>query len=257
MSMNAHNPVPAPSSAGHPTLSIVIPAHDEAEQLPATLAHLFTALRTAAIQAEIIVVDDASTDTTAAMATAAGAQVVSVDARHIAAARNAGATIARAPRLCFIDADTHVDAAVLQAALRALEAGASGGGARVRLQRPVAWHARVGEAFFGTLLRLGRIAPGCFLFCSRHAFDATGGFDLRFYAGEDVAMSRALARQGRFVLLRAPVWTSARKLHSFSAWEHLKLFAALARHGRSLLHSRERLAFWYGPRRPQRPPTRR
>jgi GT2 family glycosyltransferase len=113
----------------------------------------------------------------------------------------------------------------------------------------VAWHARLGEAVFGTLLRWARIAPGCFLFCTRAAFEANGGFDLRLFAGEDVAMSRTLARQGRFVLLRQAVWTSARKLQTFSAWEHLRLALALARHGRGLLHSRDRLAFWYGPRR--------
>jgi GT2 family glycosyltransferase len=151
--------------------------------------------------------------------------------------------------LCFVDADTHVSAALLRAAVQAVASGAVGGGARIRLQRPVAWHARIGEATFGTLLRWARIAPGCFLFCTRAAFDAAGGFDVRFFAGEDVAMSRTLARLGRFVLLREIAWTSPRKLQTFSAWEHLKLFLALARHGRGLLRSRERLDFWYGDRR--------
>jgi len=229
--------------------SFILPAHDEARLLPHTLAALRTAAERAALVHEIIVVDDASTDATAAVAQAAGATVLSIQSRHIAAARNAGAALARGERLCFIDADTLVDEAVLLAATHALDAGAVGGGARVRLQRPVAWHARVGEVFFGSLLRLARIAPGCFLFCTRETFEAVGGFDARFYAGEDVAMSRALARAGTFVLLREAVWTSPRKLQTFTAWEHLKLFLALARHGRSLLHSRERLGFWYGARR--------
>ena len=230
-------------------LSCILPAHDEAALLPGTLACLQRAIAACGVAAEIVVVDDSSTDATAALALAAGARVLSIQARHIAAARNAGAAAARGDRLCFIDADTHVDAEALRAALAALDGGAVGGGARGRLQRPVAWHARLGEAVFGTLLRWARIAPGCFLFCTRAAFEASGGFDLRLFAGEDVAMSRALARQGRFVLLRQAVWTSARKLQTFSAWEHLRLALALARHGRGLLHSRDQLAFWYGPRR--------
>lgn len=230
-------------------LSFILPAHDEARLLPQTLAVLKTAASELAIAHEIIVVDDASTDATASVAHAAGVQVLSIQARHIAAARNAGAAHARGTHLCFIDADTHVDAGILRAALQAMEDGAAGGGARVRLQGPVAWHARLGEPLLGGLLRLARIAPGCFLFCTRQAFEQVGGFDARLYAGEDVVISRALARQGRFVLLRGVVWTSPRKLQTFSAWEHVKLLLALARHGRGLLHSRERLDFWYGARR--------
>ncbi|SEM09365.1 Glycosyl transferase family 2 [Pseudoxanthomonas sp. GM95] len=233
-------------------LSLILPAHDEALVLPQTLSVLQQAVLEAVIDAEIIVVDDASSDDTAALAIAAGVEVIRIEARHIAAARNAGATIARGDQLCFIDADTHVDAHLLRAAMQAMEGGAIGGGARVKLQRPVAWHARVGEVFFGSLLRLARIAPGCFLFCTREAFSDVGGFDPRYFAGEDVAMSRALARRGHFVLLREIAWTSPRKLHTFSAWEHLKLFALLARHGRGMLHSRERLGFWYGNRRTPR-----
>jgi glycosyltransferase involved in cell wall biosynthesis len=230
-------------------LSLILPAHDEARLLPQTLAVLKQAIVEAGLDAEIIVVDDASHDATAAVAVDCGAQVLSIDARHIATARNAGAAMARGSLLCFVDADTHVSAALLRAAVQAMASGAVGGGARIRLQRPVAWHARIGEATFGTLLRWARIAPGCFLFCTRPAFDAAGGFDVRFFAGEDVAMSRTLARLGRFVLLRETAWTSPRKLQTFSAWEHLKLFLALARHGRGLLRSRERLDFWYGDRR--------
>ena len=94
-------------------------------------------------------------------------------------------------------------------------------------------------------MRLGRIAPGCFIFCTRAAFEATGGFDERWYAGEDVAMSRALAKAGRFVLLREPVHTSARKLQTFSPGEHLVLMLRVALRGRRVLRSRDHLALWY------------
>jgi GT2 family glycosyltransferase len=97
--------------------------------------------------------------------------------------------------------------------------------------------------------RRAGIAPGCFVFCTRVAFDAVGGFDPTYYAGEDVAFSRALARHGRFVILREAVRTSPRKLRTFGAAEHLRLALRFALRGRGLLRSRDHLDLWYGTRR--------
>ncbi len=230
-------------------ISFILPAHDEAALIGSTLQALHVAAADLGISFEIIVVDDASSDGTDAIALQGGARVLRVEYRHIAATRNAGAAAAHGDRLFFVDADTHIDATVLRAALAALDAGAVGGGAGVRLLGNVAWHERLGEAFFIHLFRLVRIAPGCFVFCTRAAFDAAGGFNLRYYAGEDVAFSRALARQGRVVILRETVRTSARKLRTFTALEHLKLALRFAIRGRRLLHSRDALALWYERRR--------
>jgi GT2 family glycosyltransferase len=174
---------------------------------------------------------------------------MAVEYRHIAATRNAGARAALGDSLVFVDADTLVDASVVRAALAALQGGAVGGGAAVRLQGDQAWHARVGVGWFVWLFRAARIAPGCFLFCTRAAFDAAGGFDETYYAGEDVALSRALAKQGRFVILRDAVYTSGRKLRTFSLWEHLRFLLRFARSGRRMLRSRQGLELWYGKRR--------
>lgn len=226
-------------------LSFVIPAHDEAPRLPATIDALHGAAATLGLACEVIVVDDASGDGTGEVAARHGARVLRVEHRHIAATRNAGARAATGDVLVFVDADTRVPAGTLAAALAALRDGACGGGARVRFEGALRWHQRLAVAAGLLAVRLGRIAPGCFVFCTRAAFDATGGFDERWYAGEDVAMSRALARAGRFVLLREPVWSSARKLDQFSAGEHLALLARVALRGRGVLRSRDHLALWY------------
>lgn len=226
-------------------LSFVVPAHDEARRLPATLAALHAAAQAVKRPYEIIVVDDASTDGTAAVAAAAGACVLRVEHRQIAATRNAGAAAARGDVLVFVDADTQVPAATLGAALAALDRGAAGGGARLRFDGVLRWHQRIALAVGTAVVRALRIAPGCFIFCTRAAFQASGGFDERWYAGEDVAMSRALARAGRFVLLRGAVHTSARKLDTFSVREHLALMLRVALRGRDVLRSREHLALWY------------
>lgn len=230
-------------------ISFIVPAHDEARLLPATLGALHAAAIALDQAYEIVVVDDASTDDTAAIAARGGARVVAVSHRHIAATRNSGAAAALGDRLLFVDADTLVDAAVVRAAVGAMAAGAVGGGAAVRLQGPLAAHERVGESLFVWLFRATRIAPGCFLFCTRDAFEALGGFDERYFAGEDVAISRALAAHGRFVILREPVRTSARKLRTFSLYEHLRLGLHFAWRGRRLLRSPDALGLWYGTRR--------
>ena len=230
-------------------ISFIVPAHNEARLIGATLSALRHATDALAHPFEVIVVDDASEDATADIARAGGATVVAVAHRHIAAARNAGAALAQGERLVFVDADTRVDEAVLRAAMAAMDAGASGGGVAVKLEGWVSLRARWATSFFAWAFRMTGIAPGCFLFCTRAAFDAAGGFDETFYAGEDVAMSRALARQGRFVILREAVYTSARKLHTFSAWEHLRLALRFLWKRQRMLTSREHLDLWYGKRR--------
>lgn len=226
-------------------LSFIIPAHDEAPRLPATLRALHDAARACAVAYEIVVVDDGSSDGTGDVAATHGARVLRVEHRHIAATRNAGARAAAGDLLVFVDADTSVPAATLAAALAALGSGAAGGGARVGFDGRLRWRDRPAVALGLALVRVARIAPGCFVFCRRAALEAVGGFDERWYAGEDVAMSRALAKVGRFVLLREPVWTSARKLDTFSPAEHLALLLRVALRGRGVLRSREHLALWY------------
>jgi len=230
-------------------ISFIIPAHNEARLLAATLQSLHDAVTALAVAHEVIVVDDASTDDTAGIANDHGARVVQVEHRHIAATRNSGAQAASGDWLVFVDADTLVNANVLRAAVEALHAGAVGGGAAVRLQEPVRWHERLGVSLFVWIFRISRIAPGCFIFCTASAFHAAGGFDQAYYAAEDIALSRALARQGRFVILHESVHTSARKLRTHGLVEHLQLLGRFALHRRDFLSSRKHLDLWYGERR--------
>lgn len=230
-------------------ISFVIPAHDEAREIRDTLDALHAAAAALQLEHDIVVVADACSDDTAAIARDGGARVLVVDHRHIAATRNSGARHASGDCLVFVDADTRVDAALLRAAMAALRDGAVGGGAAVRLSGATTAHQRVAVRLLGWAFRRTGIAPGCFIFCTRAAFSAAGGFDERYFAGEDVAISRALARQGRFVILRETVSTSARKLRTFTVREHLRLLWQFARRGRRVLHTRQHLHLWYSGRR--------
>ena len=84
-------------------LSVVVPAYNAA----ATIGECVAALRqqTGVGPYEIIVVNDGSTDDTAALARAAGARVVATARGRPAAARNAGAHAAQGDIVCFTDAD--------------------------------------------------------------------------------------------------------------------------------------------------------
>src|SRR5436190_24203963 len=75
-------------------ISFIIPAHNEEFELSSTLAAIHAAASSAAQPYEIIVVDDASTDATSEIAARAGAKVIQINRRQIAAARNAGARTA-------------------------------------------------------------------------------------------------------------------------------------------------------------------
>ena len=85
-------------------------------------------------------------------------------------------------------------------------------------------------------------------FSSREAFDAVGGFDERYFAGEDAAFVNALKRCGRFAVPRPTVVTSGRKLRAYSAWRILGEAWRWMRGGKKAYQKREGLDIWYGER---------
>jgi glycosyltransferase involved in cell wall biosynthesis len=232
-----------------PLLSFIIPAYNEAQLLGSTLSAIERAARALRLTFEVIVVDDASLDRTPEVARAYGARVIAVSHRQIAATRNAGARAAAGEWLVFVDADTIISDAVLGDAIAALRAGAVGGGCLIRFDGRVPRYGRVLIAMVLPLYRALGLAAGCFLFCTHQAFDAVGGFDESLFAAEEAVMSRALHRQGRFVLLRAAVTTSGRKLRAHSGREVIGTLLRLAFRGPSAFRRREGLDLWYGPRR--------
>lgn len=230
-------------------ISFVIPAHNEERLLGDTLRAVHAAARGLDEAYEIVVADDASTDQTACVAEQGGARVVKVNHRQIAATRNSGARTAHGDFLIFVDADTQVNEAAVRGALEALRGGAAGGGSAVRFDEPVPLYAKVLLPLCLRLYRAARLASGCFLFCSRRAFEAAGGFDERLFGAEELAMSQALKRQGRFVVLRAAVTTSGRKLRAYSGWEIFSTLCRLSLRGWKSVRDRRGMELWYGARR--------
>ena len=230
-------------------ISFVIPAYDEEPWIAGTLDAIHAAAARVGEPYEVVVADDGSNDRTAHLAAEHGARLVQVCRRQIAATRNAGARASRGDRLVFVDADTRIDAALLTAALAALESGAIGGGAAIRFDGRLPRYYGLLEPWLLWLQRTARFAGGCFLFCTREAFERAGGFDERMYGAEEIAMSQALKRLGRFVVLRQPVLTSGRKLRAYSGRDVLRVLGLLLSKGRRAVETREGLEMWYEPRR--------
>jgi glycosyltransferase involved in cell wall biosynthesis len=231
-------------------ISFIVPAHNEEAWVGRCVSAIRSAMELVGEPNEVLVVDDASTDATGLVAQQQGAQVIRVEHRQIAATRNAGARQARGEILFFVDADTLVNALVVQSALRSIREGAVGGGSVPRFEGwlPLWW--RVVYPSVVGIVRLLRFSPtGACLFCTDGVFKAAAGFNEKYYAAEDALFVAALKRHGRFVVIAEQVVTSGRKLraHSFLslAWQ----LTRLALRGPRGLRSRRGLEFWYEPER--------
>jgi GT2 family glycosyltransferase len=230
-------------------ISFIIPAWNEEALIGATVEALHAAAIAAGRPYEIIVVNDDSSDRTAEIAQSAGARVITVQKRQIAAVRNAGAREAQGDILIFVDADTILPEPTLCRALQALDDGAVGGGCIPRMAESIPLLSRIYLwMFLAVWIPLG-YAAGCFIFVRRPHFEAVGGFDELYFASEEVWLSKALKQRGRFVILRDPVWTSARKMRFHTPTQMFAMGIRLLWQGPKSWQKREGLDLWYDGRR--------
>jgi glycosyltransferase involved in cell wall biosynthesis len=239
-------------------ISFIVPAFNE-ERL---LADSLGAIRAAAAvfdergwSHELIVCDNNSTDRTAEIARSAGAAVVFEPVNQIARARNAGAVAASGEWLCFVDADSHPDRALMEEVAECIASTrVLGGGVTIRMDN-AKWSARFVTSLWNTVSRTCTLVAGSFIFVEAAAFREIGGFSDEWFAGEELDLCRRLKKRAletgqRVVILhRHPLLTSGRKIDLYSPWETLWMLGrALFSGGRSL-RSPETTHLWYDGRR--------
>jgi glycosyltransferase involved in cell wall biosynthesis len=229
-------------------ISFVIPAHDEESLIVRTIDALHAAARDCGREYEIIVADDASADATGRIARERGCAVVRHERRQIAATRNLGARAARGEYLIFVDADTVIPSETLREAVAALDGGAVAGGAPISFDGPVPWFPRLVVWVFNFVFKRRGFTGGAFFFCRRTDFVAAGGWDERFYAGEELELAREMKKRGRFAFVRTPMVTSGRKARTYGTWEMFKLMLIAGFFPRTR-QDRSKMGFWYEPRR--------
>lgn len=160
-------------------VTVVIPARDAAATLGATLRAVSGQRFDGT--AEVVVVDDRSTDETATIAAAAGARVLhTTGAGGPARARNLGVAASDAPFIAFTDADCEPAPAWLAAGLARLREGAD------LVQGPIRPAPGVVVGPFDRTLRLEGASPlfeTANLFVTRAAFERAGGFRSHAEAG--------------------------------------------------------------------------
>ena len=102
--------IPADTEDRHaPLVSVVIPCLNEAENIEVCVTAALGALKDGAIDGEVLVVDNASEDDSAALAAAAGATVVSEPRRGYGSAYLAGFAAAKGKYIVMADADLTYD----------------------------------------------------------------------------------------------------------------------------------------------------
>ncbi len=228
-----------------PLISFIIPAWNEEDYIGTTIESIQCAASHYAH--EIVVVNDHSDDRTASIARALGVQVIDVNHRHIAATRNSGAAIAKGTYLVFVDADTVVSKEVVDETVVVLQNGYVAGSSFPTFDGKLPFLAKVLTPIVKYLFLFLRYGAGAYIFCTKDAFESAGGFNEKFFAAEEVHLSKALHKEGKFKTLKSHVLTSGRKFRTHSAMHIVSTLFLVSIPGVRSINRRK--ALWYGERR--------
>jgi glycosyltransferase involved in cell wall biosynthesis len=212
-------------------ISVIIPAFNEERYLAPTIAHIRKAeqrLRDGGEPPiELLVVDNASTDSTAEVARGLDAIVVPEPVHNIGRVRNAGAARAAHDVLVFIDADTLIPEETLSLIAGEMRDPSCAGGAVDVEHRPAGVVIGAYLRFWRVVGTLGGMAQGATQFCRSDVHRAMHGYDETLYMGEDVDFYWRLKKFAQQRGLRTKyidavrVVPSSRRFDQWSIWRVL------------------------------------
>jgi glycosyltransferase involved in cell wall biosynthesis len=209
-------------------ISFVVPAYNEEGYLERCLRSILAQTEHAPQNFDIIVVNNASTDRTRAIAASfPRVRVVDEPRKGLTYARQAGFDVSTGDYIANVDADSvltpgWVDEVIRNFTEQPRLAAISGPvvyyelTARqqllVQVYYFIAWSSYAINRY---LLRVGSMIQGGNFVVSRRALEAIGGFDtsIAFY-GEDTDIARRISKEGPVLFtLKLKMFTSARRLH--------------------------------------------
>lgn len=239
-------------------LSIIIPAFNEERLIMHCLdsvAESLAANQKPGFTAEIIVVDNNSTDKTAELATQAGAKVVFEPINQIGRARNSGATVATGEWLLFVDADSLLNPGMVADILNMIESGQYVGCGSVMHMPNLPWWGKAAIQLWTIFSVVFHWASGALVVCRADAFREVGGFNQELFAADEIDLSQLLKKWGRkhglkfTILTRHPLVTSPRKVQLYSGWEIVSQILRVIFSPRRSLQDKKKLPIWYDGRR--------
>ncbi len=189
-------------------ISVIIPTYNEAGHIKATLQKLWLYDESNLIK-EIIIVDGGSTDATVEQAAAESVKVVVCPNKGRAAQMNYGASLAAEKILYFLHADTIPPPAFSTDIVQALGNGFMAGCYMLSFDynhwflKANCWFSR----FDVDAIRFGDQS----LFVTKEKFTEAGGFCEKHMVLEDQQFIKRLKKITKFIVIKKPVITSARK----------------------------------------------
>jgi len=199
--------------------SIVIPAYNEEDALPACLKALKE--QKGGFEYEIIVVDNDSQDSTAELARSLGVQVINEKRKGVGWARKTGTSAARGEFVLHVDADTRLPENYLEQVFERFGKDKklvclSG---QMYFYDSVWWQNILRPFFhrilwlFAVLITRGRVGPmGNNMTFKKAIYEKTSGFDANLKYGEDMDLCKKLSSFGKVKLdMSLKCFASARR----------------------------------------------
>lgn len=182
-------------------ISFVVPAYNEEASVESSLRAILNEIKRAGADAEVVLVNNASTDKTREVALSVeGVRVIDEEKKGLVHARNAGHMATSGELVANIDSDTRIPDGWLQTALEEFDRDPS----LVALSGPYVYHDL--SRLVGVLVKLfylpgyifGPMIQGGNFIIRRDAWNRVGGYDtsIAFY-GEDTDIARRLSSVGR------------------------------------------------------------
>jgi len=208
-------------------ISFVVPAYNEEEYIAGCIESILKEVKKYRYTYEIIVVNNASTDKTAEIATSfPDVKVVSEPRKGLSQARQAGFKVSTGDLIANIDADTRLSKGWLDKVMRTFQndpdlVALSGPyvyyDVEPKVNKQVERFYRLGQAAYVVnkhIFRVGSMLQGGNFIVRRPALEQIGGFDVRYsFYGEDTDIARRMHGVGKVKFtFELPAYSSGRRL---------------------------------------------